>query len=91
MHDNLNPDFADTFKISFVFEKRQFYYVEVRDIDDGKGLKYQAMGGFEFEVGELMGSLNQSMQKTLVHGGKEMGTLILRADKVEEQNNLVSF
>ena len=49
------------------------------------------MGGFEFEVGELMGSLNQSIQKKLVHGGKEMGTLILRADKVEEQNNLVSF
>ena len=38
-----------------------------------------------------MGSLNQTIQRKLLHKGNEMGTLIIKADKVQEQNNLVSF
>jgi len=87
----LNPDFATSFKLNFIFEKRQFYYIEIRDIDDGIGNKYDEMGGFNFELGELMGSLNQTITKQISHGGKQMGTLILRAEKVELQNNLISF
>jgi len=49
------------------------------------------MGGCQFELGQLMGSHNQTQSFELSHNGKHMGTLIIKADKVDEQNNRITF
>ena len=40
------------------------------------------MGSFDFKLGELMGSINQTLSHELIYKGKKMGTVIIHADKV---------
>lgn len=49
------------------------------------------MGGFDFELAELMGSLNQSIERKLSFNGKEMGILCIKAERVALQNNRIYF
>lgn len=54
--DNLNPDFAKSFVIDFVFETVQKMKAEVVDCDDDKDVKNRLIGSVEFELGRLIGS-----------------------------------
>ena len=54
--NNLNPNFAKSFEVEFVFETKQLFKVEVFDYDSETKKDY--IGEHEFELGELAGAKN---------------------------------
>jgi hypothetical protein len=89
--DNLNPDFTTSFKLDFIFESHQYFKVEVRDIDDKVGKKFEKMGEIEFELGQLMGSKNSMIIKDLSYNNKKMGKIVLRMETVAKENYILKF
>lgn len=78
--NNLNPDFAKSIEMDFLFERRQTIKVECRDADNNSGTQYDNLGSTEFELGALIGSRNQTMVLNLMEGKKKMGKLVVRAE-----------
>ena len=89
--DSLNPDFAKSFEMDFIFERKQIIRIEVRDIDDGKGDHYERMGEVSFELGELLGSISSMLTKELTIGPKKFGHVVIRADRVAKENHQHKF
>lgn len=42
--NNLDPDFAKSFTLDFIFERHQWIRVECRDADDPTGTQYDCLG-----------------------------------------------
>ena len=89
--DNLNPDFTTSFKIEFVFEKHQYFKVELRDIDNKAGTKWEDMGFVEFELGKMMGSRNSMLILDIAHKGTKMGKIVVRGEVISRENYELSF
>jgi hypothetical protein len=90
--DNLNPDFAKSIVLDYIFEIDQQFKVECID-DDGNG-KFDFIGEATFELGELMGSKNNLLILPLIHDKKTMkkgGKLIVRSEEVSQNNESVTF
>jgi hypothetical protein len=88
--DNLNPDWAKSFVLDYVFEITQTFKVEVLDIDNEKTGDGDFIGTATFEMGELMGSKNCMLIVSLIHdkmAGKKGGQLIVRSEQVSETND----
>lgn len=79
--DNLNPNFAKSFIMDYVFEKRQDIRLEVVDID-GPG-KFDYIGHVETTIGAIVGARNQTVILDL-HDKKNKvsGKIILRSETV---------
>lgn len=89
--DNLNPDFTTSFKLDFIFETHQYFKIEVRDIDDKVGRKFEKMGFVEFELASLMGSANNMLIKDLNYKKKKMGKVVIRSENISKENYTLSF
>ena len=89
--DNANPDFQKSFVQDFIFEKRQFFKVEARDIDSRNNGNYDALGSVQFEMGKLIGSVNNMLILDLKKNGAKMGSLIVRAEKVARKNDIFTL
>ena len=77
---NRSPVFAKTIKIDFIFEKRQFFKIEVISSQSSSG---EAV----IELGKLIGSKMSQMDLDLSRGGK----VRVRAEKVSKTNDLVTL
>ena len=89
--DNANPDFQKSFQLDFIFEKRQFFKVEVRDIERNNKSNYENLGKAEFEMGKLIGSVNNMLILDLLERGSKMGSLIVRSEKVARENDIITM
>ena len=88
--DNLNPDFAKSFTLDYIFEIQQTFKVEVVDIDSGDETDF--IGECEFELGELMGSKNNMLILNLNNSkarNNSGGKCIIRAETVQKQNDYI--
>jgi Ca2+-dependent lipid-binding protein len=79
--NDLNPNFAKSFTIDYIFETRQELRFEVYDEDDKKN--DDLIGIVDVTLGALAGAKNQTSILTLLNKGKDMGKLIVRCEKVE--------
>lgn len=81
--NNLNPDFATSFKVEFIFEKKQYFKIEARDLDNKAGTKWDSLGQAEFELGKVIASVESTLEVELTHekNGKKMGVLVVKAEK----------
>lgn len=89
--DNLNPDFAKSFVIDFVFETVQLLKAEVVDCDDDKDVKNRLIGSTEFELGRLIGSQNNTLILPLIEDKKTNGNIIVRSEKVARDNDILTL
>lgn len=84
--NDLNPDFATSFRVEFVFETRQKFRVEVVDVDNFKDLSGDYIGGAEFELADVVGSMhNMKILRLTNDKEKETGKCIVRLDKVGDE------
>ena len=89
--NHLNPDFAKSFELDFIFERRQTIRVECRDADDESGKNYDVLGTTEFDLGTAVGSVNSTMILNLQEKGKNMGKLVVRIESRAKSNELFVF
>lgn len=89
--DNLNPDFAKSFVVDFVFETVQLMKVEVVDCDDDKDVKNRLIGSAEFEMGRLIGSQNNTLILPLIDDKKTNGNIIIRSENVARDNDILTM
>ena len=89
--DQLNPDFEKALEVAYFFEKLQKLKFVIID-DDGSG-SYETIGEVETNMGALMGAKAQTFSSPLTHGGssKNRGTIIIRAEAVQESNSNAEF
>ena len=80
IQDNLNPDFAKTFIIDYIFEVKQPLHFEVIDIDGPN--KWELVGHVYTSLGEVVGSRNQLAILNIVDKNKTNGKLIVRSERV---------
>lgn len=84
--NDLNPDFAKSFTVEFIFETRQRFKVEVVDVDNFSDLSGDYIGSAEFELADIVGSLHNMKILRLVDAkGNETGKCIVRLDKVNDE------
>lgn len=89
--DNLNPDFQKSFTLDFIFEMRQEFRIEVRDMDNKEGTKWDYLGAVEFEMGKLIGAKNNQLILQLSDKGKNTGTVVIRSEKVARNNDILTL
>eukprot|EP00742_Colponemidia_sp_Colp-10_P001717 GILJ01001839.1.p1 GENE.GILJ01001839.1~~GILJ01001839.1.p1 ORF type:complete len:563 (-),score=92.27 GILJ01001839.1:106-1794(-) len=79
--NNLNPDFAKSFQVPYMFEEVQVLRFRVYDIDNLSDRldDDDFLGEVSFNLGELMGARGQCLQKSL---GVKRGFLIVKAEEV---------
>ena len=91
IQDNLNPDFAKSINVDYIFEQTQKMKVEVLDIDGPNKSDY--IGAAEFELGELMGSKNNMLIIDLKDPNRKQksGKVIIRSEAVEEKQDRLNM
>ena len=91
--NNANPDFATSFELEFVFETKQTYKAELLNIEHASDDSGIVIGEVIFDIGEILGSLNNLRIYDLVDSvGNSGGKIIIRADKHDKTNKkLLSF
>ena len=83
--NDLNPDFARSFRVDFIFETKQKFKVEVTDVDDFSKKTGDYLGEAFFELADIMGSMhNLKILRLKDTKGNETGKCIVRSDKVDE-------
>ena len=89
--DQLNPDFEKAIEVAYFFEKLQKLKFVIID-DDGSGT-YDTIGEIETNMGALMGAKAQTYSAPLSYKGntKNRGTIIIRAEAVQESNANAEF
>ena len=80
IQDNLNPDFAKTFIMNYIFEVKQPLHFEVIDIDGPN--KWELVGHVYTSLAEIVGSKNQTAILNIVDKNKTNGKLIVRSERV---------
>lgn len=88
--DQLNPDFEKALEVAYHFEKLQKLKFVLID-DDGSG-SYDTIGEVETSMAALMGAKAQTFSAPLVYkGNANRGTVIVRAEAVQESNANAEF
>ena len=83
--NNLNPDFTKSFRLEFIFETKQKYKVILTDVDNFSTMEGDFLGSAEFELADIIGSLqNMKIMRLRGRKGEETGKCIVRLDKVDE-------
>ena len=88
IQNNLNPNFAKSFQIDYIFESRQDIRFDIFD-DDGKGNQDDFIGYVETTVGNLMGARSQTSILDIRNekeGKKNYGKLVVRCEKLDDSN-----
>jgi len=85
--DNQNPLFKTTFVLDFIFETEQPLKFEVLDIDPSN--KSDTLGVLETTLGAIMGARKQTLTQELTYKEKPSGTLVVKAEKADENCNKV--
>ena len=77
-----DPDFAKSFIVDFIFERRQWVKIECRDADDPTGTQYDSLGQAEFELGYLIGAQNSTLALDLKEPEKDriLGKVVVRGE-----------
>lgn len=85
--NNLNPDYAKSFPIDYIFESRQDIRFDVFD-DDGNGEEDDFIGYVETTVGTLMGARSQTSILELKNDKNKgaNGKLVIRCEKLTDSN-----
>ena len=69
--DNLNPTWVKNFEVQYHFEGRDFYKVDVYDVDDTSNVMnlqgHDYIGSLEFSIHEVVRSRDGVMAKPLVN------------------------
>lgn len=90
IQDNLNPNFAKTFIMDYIFEVRQDIRFEVVDIDGPNSFDY--IGHVETTLGTIVGAQNQTIILDLVDKqNKKSGKIILRSETVNVCRELLTL
>lgn len=89
--DDLNPNFVKTFDVDFIFEKQQYIRLDVVDIDDERGSKWELIGQVESTIGKLFGSKNQTTILDLKLNNNITGKIILRVDTKKKSTNWINI
>ena len=79
--DNLNPNFAKSIMVEFIFEVKQNIRFEVWDYDSPTSAEF--LGAADSQVGAIVGAKNNSLILDLHNkSGKPCGKIIIRVEKV---------
>jgi len=87
--DNLNPNFATTFKMNYQFEVKQNLRFEVIDIDGPN--KWELVGNVYTTLGEIVGSKNSTAIFDIKNKNKVTGKLIIRSEKVNTKASSIVY
>jgi len=75
--DNLNPSWVKSFDVQYHFEGRDFYKVDVYDVDDESNVMnlegHDYIGSLEFSIHEVVRSRDGIMSKQLVNAARGEG------------------
>lgn len=86
VQDNQNPDFTTQFVLVYHFEEMQQFCVKLydRDSTSDRLTSHDFLGEAEFSMGNLMGSVGQTLSKTLSNNRRsgEHGQLIVRGEEL---------
>mmetsp|Transcript_15062 Transcript_15062/g.12774 ORF Transcript_15062/g.12774 Transcript_15062/m.12774 type:complete len:150 (+) Transcript_15062:255-704(+) len=89
IQDNLNPNFATTFKIEYRFEVKQPIRFEVIDIDGPN--KWELCGHVHTTIGDIVGSKNSTGIFDIKNKNKVNGKLIVRTERVNATETHAAF
>ncbi|XP_071816097.1 copine-8-like isoform X1 [Apostichopus japonicus] len=84
IQNTLNPDFVHKFNLTYYFEERQLLKFEIYDVDSPRSKldAHDFLGSLECTLGEILGSMNNRLEKPLVKG--KGGQIILTAEEVSD-------
>jgi hypothetical protein len=88
IQNNLNPNFAKSFPLEYVFESRQDIRFELFD-DDGNANSDDYIGYVETTISSLMGAKGQTSILDLINQGSkngQNGKLVVRCEKIEDSS-----
>lgn len=82
--NSLNPDFVHKYILTYYFEERQRLKFEIYDVDSPRSKldAHDFLGSLETTLGEILGSMNNRLEKPLVNG--KGGKIILTAEEVSD-------
>nr|XP_034317442.1 copine-8 isoform X1 [Crassostrea gigas] len=86
LDNQLNPDFATKFTVTYYFEELQSTKFEIYDVDSAsRNLKdHDFMGSLECTLGELVGAPGGKLEKPLRGPRRSNGTILLRAEELNK-------
>lgn len=76
-HDKANPEFNKTFSVEYNFEKSQRFQAVVYDFDGAK--ESEVIGKSNFELGQVVTSLQNGLVVNLLKGDQERGRIKVKA------------
>ncbi|XP_078340073.1 copine-8-like isoform X1 [Crassostrea virginica] len=84
--NQLNPNFATKFTVTYYFEELQSIKFEIYDVDSAsRNLKdHDFIGSLECSVGELVGAPGGKLEKPLRGPRKSNGIILLRAEELNK-------
>nr|XP_022302615.1 copine-8-like isoform X2 [Crassostrea virginica] len=84
--NQLNPNFATKFTVTYYFEELQSIKFEIYDVDSAsRNLKdHDFIGSLECSVGELVGAPGGKLEKPLRGPRKSNGVILLRAEELNK-------
>ena len=80
-----NPDFSKSLKIEFLLEKKRKYKIELLNMKNSE--KGDLIGEADFEIDNLLSSLNNIKIMDLKNEKGKVGKLILHHEKIDFNNN----
>lgn len=86
LDNQLNPDFATKFTVTYYFEELQSIKFEIYDVDStSRNLKdHDFIGSLECTLGELVGAPGGKLEKPLRGPRRSNGTILLRAEELNK-------
>eukprot|EP00105_Crassostrea_gigas_P018815 XP_011437036.1 PREDICTED: copine-8 isoform X2 [Crassostrea gigas] len=86
LDNQLNPDFATKFTVTYYFEELQGIKFELYDVDSAsRNLKdHDFIGSLECTLGELVGAPGGKLEKPLRGPRRSNGTILLRAEELNK-------
>lgn len=86
LDNQLNPDFATKFTVTYYFEELQSIKFEIYDVDSAShNLKnHDFIGSLECSLGELVGAPGGKLEKPLRGPRRSNGTILLRAEELNK-------
>ncbi|XP_072026365.1 copine-8-like isoform X2 [Amphiura filiformis] len=91
--NTLNPDFVHKFMLTYYFEECQRLQFDIYDVDSPKAKldSHDFLGRGETTLGEILGSANNKLEKSLTGSSKDCGKIILSAEEVSDCKDLATM
>ncbi|KAK7102331.1 copine-8-like [Littorina saxatilis] len=93
IQDNLNPDFAKKFVMSYFFEESQKLKFEIYDVDSPSSRldHHDFLGSLETTLGEIVGSPGSKSEKPLRGPVQNNGNIILRVEELSSCKEIATM